>query len=301
MGEGELEKVMLKFMHHEADILVSTTIIENGLDIPLCNTILINRADRFGLSELYQLRGRVGRSNRRAYAYLLLPAEIELTPIARRRLAALKEFSDLGAGFKIAALDLELRGAGNMLGGEQSGHIEAIGFELYTQMLERAVREMKGEATVEEAGVQLNLGLNIRIPTDYIPEENQRLRMYKRVAGVETESQLRDVRVELTDRYGKPPGAVQNLLDYAALKLSAMQVGATAIERKRDLVNIKFHQSAAIDPGKLARFVASQRGTQFTPDGTLKFSIKATSAEGILQTLRDLLEELTAREAPATT
>ena len=190
MSEGELEKVMLKFMHHEADILVSTTIIENGLDIPLCNTILINRADRLGLSELYQLRGRVGRSNRRAYAYLLLPAEIELTPIARRRLAALKEFSDLGAGFKIAALDLELRGAGNLLGGEQSGHIEAIGFELYTQMLDRAVREMKGEAAPDEAETQLNLGLNIRIPVDYIPEENQRLRMYKRVAGVETESQL---------------------------------------------------------------------------------------------------------------
>ena len=158
MSEGELEKVMLKFMHHEADILVSTTIIENGLDIPLCNTILINRADRLGLSELYQLRGRVGRSNRRAYAYLLLPAEIELTPIARRRLAALKEFSDLGAGFKIAALDLELRGAGNLLGGEQSGHIEAVGFELYTQMLDRAVREMKGEAAADEPETQLNLG-----------------------------------------------------------------------------------------------------------------------------------------------
>jgi transcription-repair coupling factor (superfamily II helicase) len=296
MGEGELEKVMLKFMHHEADILVSTTIIENGLDIPLCNTILINRADRMGLSELYQLRGRVGRSNRRAYAYLLLPSEIELTPIARRRLAALKEFSDLGAGFKIAALDLELRGAGNLLGGEQSGHIEAVGFELYTQMLERAVREMKGEAAPDEAGIQLNLGLNIRIPSDYISEENQRLRMYKRVAGVETESQLRDVRSELTDRYGKPPGAVRNLLEYATLKLSAMQVGATVIERKRDLVNIKFRQNALIDPGKLARFVASQRGAQFTPDGTLKFSIKVNSAEGILQTLRDLLEELTAVE-----
>src|SRR2546421_290714 len=203
MSEGELEKVMLKFMRHEADILVATTIIENGLDIPLCNTILINRADRLGLSELYQLRGRVGRSNRRAYAYLLVPAEVELTPIARRRLAALKEFSDLGAGFKIAALDLELRGAGNLLGGEQSGHIEAIGFELYTQILDRAVREMKGETAPEEAETQLNLGLNIRIPVDYIPEENQRLRMYKRVAGVETESQLNDVRAELQERYGQ--------------------------------------------------------------------------------------------------
>jgi transcription-repair coupling factor (superfamily II helicase) len=296
MGEGELEKVMLKFMHHEADILVSTTIIENGLDIPLCNTILINRADRLGLSELYQLRGRVGRSNRRAYAYLLLPAEIELTPIARRRLAALKEFSDLGAGFKIAALDLELRGAGNLLGGEQSGHIEAIGFELYTQMLEHAVREMKGEAGVEVTEIQLNLGLNIRIPSDYIKEENQRLRMYKRVAGIETESQLHDVRAELIDRYGETPRAVRNLLDYAALKLQAMRVGANAIERKRELVSIKFSQTAAIDPGKLARFVASQRGTQFTPDGTLKFSIKIDSAEGILQTLRDLLEELEAHQ-----
>src|ERR1700691_3983024 len=296
MGEGELEKVMLKFMHHEADILVSTTIIENGLDIPLCNTIIINRADRFGLSELYQLRGRVGRSNRRAYAYLMLPPEVELTPIARRRLAALKEFSDLGAGFKIAALDLELRGAGNLLGGEQSGHIEAIGFELYTQMLERAVREMKGEAGVEVTEIQLNLGLNIRIPSDYIKEENQRLRMYKRVAGVETESQLHDVRSELIDRYGETPGGVRNLLNYAALKLQAMRVGANAIERKRELVNIKFGPNAAIYPGKLARFVASQRGTQFTPDGTLKFSIKISSAEGILQTLRDLLEELEARE-----
>src|SRR5512142_417592 len=207
MAERDLEKVMLKFMHHEADILVATTIIENGLDIPLCNTIVINRADRYGLSELYQLRGRVGRSNRRAYAYLLLPAELELTPLARRRLAALKEFSDLGAGFKIAALDLELRGAGNMLGGEQSGHIEAVGFELYTSMLERTVRELKGEVAPEEAETQLNLGLNIRIPGEYIKEENQRLRMYKRIAGVADEAQLHDVRAELEDRYGPAPQA----------------------------------------------------------------------------------------------
>jgi transcription-repair coupling factor (superfamily II helicase) len=292
MSEGELEKVMFKFMHYEADILVSTTIIENGLDIPLCNTILINRADRLGLSELYQLRGRVGRSNRRAYAYLLLPAEIELTPIARRRLAALKEFSDLGAGFKIAALDLELRGAGNLLGGQQSGHIEAVGFELYTQMLDRAVREMKGEAAADEAETQLNLGLNIRIPVEYIPEENQRLRMYKRVAGVENESRLNDVRAELEDRYGEPPAAVRNLLEYAALKLLAMRVGVTVIERKRDLVTIKFRQNAEIDPGKLAKFVSSQRGAQFTPDGTLKYASKAVSPAEALSQLRGLLEEL---------
>ena len=298
MSEGELEKVMLKFMHHEADILVATTIIENGLDIPLCNTILINRADRLGLSELYQLRGRVGRSNRRAYAYLLVPREVELTPIACRRLAALKEFSDLGAGFKIAALDLELRGAGNLLGGEQSGHIEAIGFELYTQMLDRAIREMKGEVGAEEAETQLNLGLNIRIPAEYIPEENQRLRMYKRVAGVETESQLSDVGAELQDRYGEPPQAVRNLLDYASLKLLCMRVGVNAIDRKRDVVTFKFRQNASIDPEQLARFVSGQRGAQFTPDGMLKFVLKVNAADDVLRSLRTTLEQLAAEEAP---
>jgi transcription-repair coupling factor (superfamily II helicase) len=297
MGETELEKVMLGFMHHEADILVATTIIENGLDIPLCNTILINRADRLGLSELYQLRGRVGRSNRRAYAYLLIPKEVELTPIARRRLAALKEFSDLGAGFKIAALDLELRGAGNLLGGEQSGHIEAIGFELYTQMLERAVREMKGEAGPDEAETQLNLGLNIRIPGAYVPEENQRLQMYKRVARVETESQLADVGSELEDRYGPPPQAVRNLLDYASLKLLCMRVGVNAIDRKRDQVTFKFRQNAAVDPEQLARFVSAQKGAQFTPDGMLKFVVKATAPDEVLRALRMVLEQLAAEEA----
>jgi len=291
MAEGELEKVMLKFMRHESDILVATTIIENGLDIPLCNTILINRADRLGLSELYQLRGRVGRSNRRAYAYLLLPADIELTPIARRRLAALKEFSDLGAGFKIAALDLELRGAGNLLGGEQSGHIEAIGFDLYTQMLEQAVREMKGEAEPQPQ-TQLNLGLNIRIPGDYVPEENQRLRLYKRIAGVETEKQLTDVEAELRDRYGDPPVPVQQLLQYAALRLRALEAGVTGIERKRDLISVRFRQDAPIDAAKLAMFVSSQRGAQFLPDGTLRFTLRDLGPRQLLEQLQSLLENL---------
>jgi transcription-repair coupling factor (superfamily II helicase) len=292
MSEGELEKVMLKFMHHEADILVATTIIENGLDIPLCNTILINRADRLGLSELYQLRGRVGRSNRRAYAYLLLPPEVELTPIARRRLAALKEFSDLGAGFKLAALDLELRGAGNLLGGEQSGHIEAVGFELYTSMLDRAVRERKGEVAPEEEEIQLNLGLNIRIPGDYIAEENQRLRMYKRVAGVVSESQLSDVRAELEDRYGEPPAPVRNLMDYASLKLLCARVGVTGMERKKDQMSVRFRENANVDPERLARFVASRKGGQFTPAGILKFGLISIRPEDVLAQLYSLLEEL---------
>ncbi|HWR15091.1 MAG TPA: transcription-repair coupling factor [Terriglobales bacterium] len=298
MTERELEKVMLGFMRHEADILVATTIVENGLDIPLCNTIIINRADRHGLSELYQLRGRVGRSNRRAYAYLLIPADTELSPIARRRLAALKEFSDLGAGFKIAALDLELRGAGNLLGGEQSGHIDAIGFEMYTSMLERTVRELKGEVEAEEAEVALNLGLNIRIPADYITEENQRLRMYKRVAGVETEKQLEDVTAELADRYGEPPAPVRTLLEYATLKLLCRRLNVVGIDRHRDTVSIKFGENAGIDPEKLMRFVATKKGANFSPQGVLKYTLAVSGAEQVLGNLRNLLQSLAGQQQP---
>jgi transcription-repair coupling factor (superfamily II helicase) len=292
MSEGELEKVMMAFVRHEADILVATTIIENGLDIPLCNTIIINRADRHGLSELFQLRGRVGRSNRRAYAYLLVPAEQELTPVARRRLAALKEFSDLGAGFKIAALDLELRGAGNLLGGEQSGHIDAVGFEMYTSMLERTIRELKGEEVAEKPSTQMNLGIDLRIPTQYIAEENQRLRMYKRAAGVENEAQLEDVRKELEDRYGAIPAPVRNLLAASALKLLCERVGVLNIDRRRDTVTIKFTEQATVDPERLARFVAQSRGAQFSPGGILKFNLKSTQAMAILEQLSGLLREL---------
>ncbi|HUI83357.1 MAG TPA: transcription-repair coupling factor [Candidatus Binatia bacterium] len=298
MPENELERIMLAFMRHEADILVATTIIENGLDIPLCNTIIINRADRHGLSELYQLRGRVGRSDRRAYAYLLIPPDRELSELARRRLAALKEFSDLGAGFKIAALDLELRGAGNLLGGEQSGHIEAVGFELYTTMLERTVRELKGEVQEEAPEAQLNLGLNIRIPSDYIAEENQRLRMYKRVAAVESEAQLADVAGELGDRYGTPPPAVRNLLEYAALRLLSQRIGVAQIERRREAVSIRFTGKAAVEPERLARFVASEPGSQFTPAGVLKFSLQEKQPDQVLLRLKSLLEQLAGEQQP---
>ena len=298
MPESDLERIMLAFMRHEADILVATTIIENGLDIPLCNTIIINRADRHGLSELYQLRGRVGRSDRRAYAYLLIPPDRELSELARRRLAALKEFSDLGAGFKIAALDLELRGAGNLLGGQQSGHIEAVGFELYTTMLERTVRELKGEVREEVPEAQLNLGLNIRIPSEYIAEENQRLRMYKRVAGVETESQLTDVAGELGDRYGSPPPPVRNLLEYAGLRLLSQRIGVAQIERRRDTVSIRFTETATVDPERLAHFVAGEPGSQFTPAGILKFSLKEKQPEQVLTRLRSLLEQLAGEQQP---
>jgi transcription-repair coupling factor (superfamily II helicase) len=294
MAETELERVMLAFMNHEYDVLVATTIIENGLDIPLANTMLINRADRHGLSELYQLRGRVGRSNRRAYAYLLIPPEQQLSEIARRRLAALKEFSDLGAGFKIAALDLELRGAGNMLGGEQSGHIEAVGFELYTSMLEAAVKEMKGEAGEERPTTQLNLGIALRIDESYVPEENQRLRLYKKVAGANSEKALADLRAEMEDRYGPLPDSTVFLLEAASLRLECERIGIAQVDRKRTELQIRFTENAGIDPQNLMRLVArsAKRGAQFTPQGLLKYPLAATRPDEVLLEIRELLTKL---------
>ena len=298
MGEAELERVMLAFMHGEYDVLVATTIIENGLDIPLANTIVINRADRHGLSELYQLRGRVGRSNRRAYAYLLIPPEQELTEIARRRLAALKEFSDLGAGFKIAALDLELRGAGNMLGGEQSGHIEAVGFEMYTSMLEEAVSKLKGEDREERPATQLNLGISLRIDESYIPEENQRLRIYKRIAGASDELTLTDVRSELVDRYGELPESVLHLLEAAQLRLECERLGVSQVDRKRDQLHLRFTEKANVDPGRLMHLVAknAKRGAQFTPQGVLRFPLAASQPVAVMAEIRNLLGELELEE-----
>jgi transcription-repair coupling factor (superfamily II helicase) len=294
MPETELERVMLAFMNHEYDVLVATTIIENGLDIPLANTMLINRADRHGLSELYQLRGRVGRSNRRAYAYLLIPPEQQLTEIARRRLAALKEFSDLGAGFKIAALDLELRGAGNMLGGEQSGHIEAVGFELYTSMLEQAVKEMKGESAEERPATQLNLGIALRIDEAYVPEENQRLRLYKKVAGTNSDKAIADLRSEMEDRYGPLPDSTVYLLEAASLRLESERIGIAQIDRKRGELQIRFTENASIDPQHLMRLVArnAKRGAQFTPQGVLKYPLAAARPDEVLLEIRELINTL---------
>jgi transcription-repair coupling factor (superfamily II helicase) len=294
MTEAELERVMLAFMRHEYDVLVATTIIENGLDIPLANTILINRADRHGLSELYQLRGRVGRSNRRAYAYLLIPPEQELTDIARRRLAALKEFSDLGAGFKIAALDLELRGAGNMLGGEQSGHIEAVGFELYTSMLEATVKEMKGETSEERPATQLNLGIALRIDESYVPEENQRLRLYKKIAGATSEAAVAEVRAEMEDRYGPPPDATVFLLEAALVRLECERIGVAQVDRKRTELHIRFMEKAVVDPQRLMRLVAknAKRGAQFTPQGVLKYPLAATRSDEVLLEIHELIANL---------
>ncbi|MBZ5723856.1 MAG: transcription-repair coupling factor [Acidobacteriia bacterium] len=293
MGEAELEKTMLRFMRHEFDILVCTTIIENGLDIPLANTMLIENAERYGLSELYQLRGRVGRSNRRAYAYLLVPPDTELTEIARKRLAALKEFSDLGAGFKIAALDLELRGAGNLLGGEQHGHINSVGFDTYVRLLEETVRELKGEEVVPEIHSALNLGLDIRIPPDYIADENQRLRAYRQIANAADDAARDRAEKELEDRYGPVPDAVRNLLAYSALKTMAEQIGIEAIDRRHSLLNVKFHKGTRVDPARLMTTVSQTRGAQFTPAGVLLLPLEGQSTAGeILHFLGEKLGQL---------
>jgi len=280
MDEKELERVLLGFMRHEYDVFVSTTIVENGLDIPLANTIIVENTERHGLSELYQLRGRVGRSNRRAYAYLLVPQDTELSEIARKRLAALREFSDLGAGFKIAALDLELRGAGNMLGGEQHGHIAAVGFDTYLRMLDEAVRELKGEEMPLELHSSLNLGLDIRIPSEYISDEHQRLRAYKRIADVKDTEQAEKIRSELIDRYGPPPEALHTLVDFALLKSQSERLGIEAIDRRGSWAQIKFHPGSKADPARLMALVSTLEGAQFTPAGVLKLPLPPADAGG---------------------
>jgi transcription-repair coupling factor (superfamily II helicase) len=291
MGERELESVMLKFMHDEADVLVCTTIVENGMDIPRANTIIINRADRLGLSELYQLRGRVGRSNQRAYAYLLVPPGVTVSPIARRRLSALKEFSELGAGFRIAALDLELRGAGNLLGRQQHGHINAVGFDLYSKMLERAVSELRGEVSTPDLRATINLGVDVRIPPEYIPSENLRLSLYKRIAEIGTEEQCVEALREMTDRFGAPPPAIHNLLEYALLKATAESMLVQSIERKANQVAVKFHSETPVKPERVVTLLRKRQGLRMDPSGVLWIEIErggGTLTRGVRNVLLQL-------------
>jgi transcription-repair coupling factor (superfamily II helicase) len=291
MSEKELESVMTRFMHHEFDVLVATTIIENGLDIPLANTLIVNRADRFGLAQLYQLRGRVGRSNRRAYAYLLIPSDESLTPIARRRLAAIREFSELGAGFRIAALDLELRGAGNLLGGQQHGHIEAIGFDLYCQLLERTVEELRTGQEMPEVETAINLKVDLKIPTDFIDDELQRLRIYKQIATTRSEGGVDDLYRDLEDRFGELPLPVRNLLEYARLRILGRARSVTAIDRTSQGIDIKFHETARIDPERILELVGNGAGIVFAPPATLRLKA-ATARADLFANIADVLREI---------
>ncbi|HEV7799189.1 MAG TPA: transcription-repair coupling factor [Pyrinomonadaceae bacterium] len=292
MNEKEMERVMLDFIEFKYDVLVATTIIENGIDIPRANTIIINRADQYGLSQLYQLRGRVGRSNRRAYAYLLIPGEQELSPIAKRRLAAIREFSDLGAGFRIAALDLELRGAGNLLGGQQSGHMDALGFDLYTQMLERTVAELRGEVVEDETSVTINLGVDVAIPDEYINDMGQRLRTYKRVSSARDGETLSSIREETRDRYGRLPESVEQLFGYALLRRLAEDLGVLSIDKTAAGVALKFSEKARISPEKLALFVNAREGRMFTPTGVLRLNLNEDEQDNLLDTVRGALLEI---------
>ncbi|OFW10768.1 MAG: transcription-repair coupling factor, partial [Acidobacteria bacterium RIFCSPLOWO2_02_FULL_59_13] len=293
MGERQLERVMLGFLRNETNVLVATTLIENGLDIPLVNTILINRANHLGLAELYQLRGRVGRSNRRAYAYLLVAEEAELTPLARRRLGALKEFSELGSGFRVAALDMELRGAGNLLGAQQHGHVNAVGFEMYCQMMEQAVQQLRGEAVATRLPATLHLGMDIRIPASYIAEEHQRLRMYKTIGAIRSVEDRARAEQELVDRYGPLPSVVRHLLDYATLKSLAEGLGIQTVERKNQAIHIQFHPNTPVIAERLLAFIAARPGVQFTPSGVLQIPLRGKS-ELLLPQVEAVLHQLQA-------
>jgi transcription-repair coupling factor (superfamily II helicase) len=275
MSEDELERAMLGFVERKFDILLATTIVENGLDIPNANTMIINRADRYGLSQLYQLRGRVGRSDRPAYAYLLIPPQESLSPVARKRLAAIKEFSDLGSGFRVAALDLEIRGAGNLLGGEQSGHIDAVGFEMYMKLLEQTVRELKGEEIEDDVRATVNLGVDLKIDAGYIPDMNQRLMVYRKVAATRTERELESTLDEVADRYGPPTDSMLNLAEYGRIRIMADRLGVDTIDREGRLVVIKFRPQAKIDPIRLVKTVHEWPGAVLVPPVSLRLDLDA--------------------------
>jgi transcription-repair coupling factor (superfamily II helicase) len=293
MNEKEMEQAVLDFVDYKYDVLVATTIIENGIDIPRANTIIVNRADNYGLSQLYQLRGRVGRSNRRAYAYLLIPSELELTPIARRRLSAIREFSDLGAGFRIAALDLELRGAGNILGGHQSGHLDTLGFDLYTKMLERTIAEIRGDEIADETSVSINLGVDVSIPAGFISETSQRLRTYKRISSAGSESELHQIYTEIHDRYGRIPPPVENLFEYARLRKTAEQMRVVSIDKTKDGVAVKLSENAKVSPEKLMKFVSENEGAAFSPSGILRVSV---DEENLIEAARKILETVSGKQ-----
>lgn len=279
-SEAELEKAMIGFVSHEYDVLLSTTIIENGLDIPNVNTIIVNHAERYGLAQLYQLRGRVGRSNRRAYAYLLIPPEDNLSRVAQQRLAAIKEFSDLGSGFRVAALDLEIRGAGNLLGAEQSGQIEAIGFDMYVKLLDRTVRELKGEAIGEERRAAVTLGIELRVDEQYVPETNQRLALYRRVASAGDEAELATLLDELSDRYGPVPRKVIRLIEFGRIRLMADRLGIESIDRERHLLVVKFRADAPLDPLRLVELVEARPDVTLTPPAVLRVDLDVPAARG---------------------
>ena len=294
MKEARLEEVMLAFLEYRYDVLVCTTIIENGLDIPRANTLLVNQADRFGLAQLYQLRGRVGRSSRRAYAYLLIPSEETLSSEAQKRLAAIKDFSDLGSGFRIAALDLEIRGSGNLLGGEQHGHINAVGFELYVKLLEQTVRELKGKEPEEEIQTNIDLHFDIQIPEHYIDDPTLRLSLYKKLALVTDADALENLKEDIIDRFGKYPRSVSNLLEYALLRLRCQRLKILSLDRKGTAAFLKFRQDTPVDPHRLVELIHQNRGLSLDPEGVITIRLPSLLPAQIFSTLHAGLDTVDA-------
>ncbi len=294
MDEEELARRMHSFTAGEHDVLLATTIIENGIDIPNVNTMIVHRADRFGLAQLYQLRGRVGRSHQLAYCYLLVPPDRVLSETARKRLAAIREFSDLGAGFRIAARDLEIRGAGNLLGAEQSGHISAVGIETYLKMLEEAVKELRGETVDEAPAATLDLPVAMSIPQDYVKDANLRMEIYRKIAAAqEPERELFD---ELSDRFGRPPEPVRALLKVAAVKRLAESLRVQSVSAHRGQLVLRLRQDARVDVERLIGLVSSHPGASFSPTGVL--TMPAAPGTAVVDQARDVLAELVAAGDP---
>ena len=267
MRENQLEDIMYRFINGDIDVLVSTTIIETGLDISNVNTMIIHDADNMGLSQLYQLRGRVGRSNRTAYAFLMYRRDKMLKEIAEKRLAAIKEYTELGSGFKIAMRDLEIRGAGNLLGAEQHGHMEAVGYDLYCKMLNEAVKEAKGMDVAESFDTSIDIDIDAYIPMGYIPNEMQKLDIYKRIAGIETADESEEMLEELIDRFGDPPKSVENLLYIARVKSMAHHLYFTDIAQKGDTLRFTLYEKAKINVAAIPEFTASfDKHVKFTMD-----------------------------------
>lgn len=300
MKESELEKIMYRFINGEIDVLVSTTIIETGLDISNVNTMIIHDADNMGLSQLYQLRGRVGRSNRTAYAFLMYRRNKMLKEVAEKRLAAMKEYSELGSGFKIAMRDLEIRGAGNLLGAEQSGHMEAVGYDLYCKMLNEAVKEAKGVTVEEKFETAIDINTNAFIPPVYISNELQKLDVYKRIAGIETEEEAEEMLEELIDRFGEPPKSVQNLLTIARLKFLAHSIYIKEVTQKNNELKILMYEKAKINAAMIPQVVQSQAPfLSFTADMKnpyFSYTLNANSREkgkDVVEILKNILDAMT--------
>jgi transcription-repair coupling factor (superfamily II helicase) len=293
MQERDLEQVMLGFLHGEFNLFLCTTIIESGLDIPSANTMIVNRADTFGLAQLYQLRGRVGRSSQRAYAYFLIPGEGAVSADARERLRVIQELTELGAGFRIAMHDLEIRGTGDFLGSRQSGNIAAVGFELYSELLEEAVSRMKGDSKPEHIEPEINLKIPAFIPEDYVPDPNQRLVLYKRLAQSSAEEDVGSVGDELLDRFGKHPLPVNYLLESMKLRVRLRSLLIRKLEFDGRRLVISFHEKTPVSPDTLIGLIRRSPDVyRFSPDFVLSVSISDTSFEGVLSEARKVLKTL---------